>query len=71
MLGRMTWKRLAGLGGLLLAGGATLLVAGACVLTNNARHADISPAVYWGLGIGLLGLVLLLVAGLGAWMKRS
>jgi hypothetical protein len=70
MLGGMTWKRLAGLGALLLAAGVALFLAGAFVLTNNARHADISPAVYWGLGIAAVGLLLLLATGLRALIRR-
>jgi hypothetical protein len=70
MLGKMSVKAWAGLGAGLLTGGSGLFLAGAFFLTHNARHADISQAVYWGVGIALLGLVLLLVAGLGALLKR-
>ena len=72
MLARMTWKFLAAMGGLLLVLGVGTFLAGAFVLTNNARHADISPAVYLGLGISLVAVVMLILAGfVAAWTKRS
>ncbi|HZE98997.1 MAG TPA: hypothetical protein VE981_18470 [Planctomycetota bacterium] len=67
----MTWKPLAAFGALLVVGGVALFLAGAMLLTRNARHGDINPAVYWGAGLVLAGVVLLLAAGLVAWMQRS
>ncbi len=72
MLGTMTWKFLAAIGGLLLVLGIGTFLAGAFVLTNNARHGNISPAVYLGLGISLVAIVMLVLAGFVAvWTKRS
>jgi len=64
-------KRLAAVGALLLVGGILLLLAGALVWTNNARHGAISPAVYWGFGIAVAGLLTLIVAGAAALLKLS
>jgi len=58
----MSWKPLAGAGALLLVGGMVLFLGGALVWTNNARHGGISPAVYWGPGLALVGVALLLAA---------
>jgi hypothetical protein len=66
----MSWKGSAAIGAGLLLCGIVLFLAGAFVWTNNARHGGISPAVYWGAGVGLLGVVLLLASGIGAALKR-
>jgi len=63
-------KGIAALGAGLLFLGIALFLAGAFVWTNNARHGGISPAVYWGPGIGLLGVVLLLVAAMSRRSRR-
>jgi len=55
-------KKMAAIGAGLLLLGIVLFVAGAFVWTNNARHGGISPAVYWGPGLGLLGVAFLLAA---------
>jgi hypothetical protein len=60
----------AGIGAALFVAGAALFLAGAFVWTNNARHGAISPAVYWGPGICIVGLMLLLIAGIVAWSRR-
>jgi hypothetical protein len=67
----MTGKILAAAGALLLFGGGAIFLLGAFVLTNNARHGSISPAVYWGAGMAALGLLVLGVAGLVAVVCRS
>src|SRR6476659_9528639 len=41
----MSWKNLAWSGAGLLAAGISTLLIGACVLTTDARHHDISPVV--------------------------
>jgi hypothetical protein len=62
--------RIAGVGAALVLLGIVLFLAGAFVWTNNARHGAISPAVYWGPGICIVGVVLLVVAAVVAWSKR-
>ncbi len=62
-------KKLAAIGALLLVGGVVVFLVGALVLTNNARHHDVSAAVYAGLGMSGAGLLLLAVLGVG-WMFR-
>ena len=66
----MTGKRIALAGGLLALGGIAVFLLGAFVLTNDARHQDISPAVYAGLFMVAAGAVLLAAAGLGALVRR-
>jgi len=65
-----TWKPLAGGGALLLAGGVALFLAGGFVWTRDARHGAISPAVYAGAAIAVVGVVLLLAAAVVAWLQR-
>ena len=66
----MNVARIAGVGAALVLLGIVLFLAGAFVWTNNARHGAISPAVYWGPGICIVGVVLLVVAAVVAWSKR-
>jgi hypothetical protein len=66
----MSRGSLAGIGAALLIVGAVLFLAGAFVWTNNARHGAISPAVYGGPCLSVVGLALLIAAGLGAGRKR-
>lgn len=66
----MSRGSLAGIGAALFIIGAVLFLAGAFAWTNNARHGSISPAVYSGPGVSVVGVVLLIAAGIGAWRKR-
>ena len=66
----MNVGRIAVTGAALVVVGAVLFLAGAFVWTNNARHGAISPAVYGGPCVSIAGIVLLIVAGIGAWRKR-
>jgi len=66
----MSRGSLAGIGAALFVVGALLFLAGAFVWTTDARHGSISPAVYGGPCVSLVGIVLLIAAGIDAWRKR-
>jgi len=65
----MNCGRVAGTGAALVVVGVFLFLLGAFVWTNNARHGAISPAVYGGPCVSIAGVVLLIVAGIGAWKE--
>ena len=62
----MSRGSLAGIGAALFIVGALLFPAGAFVWTTDARHRSIFPAAC----VSLVGIVLLIAAGLDAWRKH-
>jgi drug/metabolite transporter (DMT)-like permease len=66
----MPGKRIALVGGVIILGGIAVFLLGAFVLTNDARHHDVSPAVAAGLLLLAAGAVLLAAAGMGALYRR-
>ena len=66
----MPLKRIALAGALVVLGGIAVFLLGAFVLTTDARHHDVSGAVYVGLLMSAAGGLLLALAGIGALARR-
>lgn len=68
---RMPWKWIALAGLALAAAGVAVFLIGAFVLTTDARHHDISQAVYIGFGMFVGGAAFLLFSGAGLLFARK
>lgn len=64
-------RKLTVIAALLLVGGVGTFLVGALVLTNNARHQDISGAVVVGLGMAAAGVLLFGVLGVTRLLRRA
>ncbi len=64
-------KKAAAVAALLLLGGVGVFLLGAFVLTTDARHHDVSAAVYIGLLMAGAGLILFALLGVLLMFRRS